>query len=154
MGAAKQFLINQRDSILRDVERGVRLIDIAKRLGLKAHSSLLYHLSNDPDYQAARLVGAEARLEQREAELEQAKTNITVARSRELLSHARWRCEREFPQKWAPKQQIHAKVEMDIDAGLAGTAADLLDHIMTMPVSLCNQDETDGAVENSTLLKP
>jgi hypothetical protein len=93
-----------REQIIEQVAAGVRLTDIAKSLGLKSHSAICNILDKDPDFQAARQVGLESRMDQREGELEIAEDNVTVARARELLSHARWRAERECPSRWGVKQ--------------------------------------------------
>ena len=80
-----------RDSVLERIRAGDRLTDIAHSLGLRDHSAISHRLRDDPDYQLARQTGVEARMEHRERELEVAPDSVTVARARELLSHARWR---------------------------------------------------------------
>jgi hypothetical protein len=92
--------ISHKDDIIARVEAGEKLIDIAKSYGLTTHASLSKYLASDPDYQAARELGLESRMDQREEELESANDSVTVARARELLSHARWRAERECPKRW------------------------------------------------------
>jgi hypothetical protein len=95
-----------RDAIIEQVRAGKRLIDISRSLGLTSHAAISLYLADDPEYRLAREIGAQTRMELREEQLEKAKTSLTVARARELLSHARWRAEREFPHKWGPKQEV------------------------------------------------
>lgn len=135
--------IKHKKEILEAVERGDRLLDIANKVGLKTHSGILYALGDDPEYHAAKLAGAHARLENREIELEGAKTMPDISRSRELLSHQRWRCEREFPNTWAPKQQVLAKIVIEPDAGLIGRAAELLDQICGTVVQTAITDQSE-----------
>ena len=98
--------------ILDQVAQGRRISDIAIDLGLSTHAAISKSLAKDPEYQLAREIGAEARLDQRERELESASNSVTVARARELMSQARWRAEREHPKIWG------VKVEAKIDASL------------------------------------
>ena len=123
--------LENREAIIEAVSKGERLIDIAKRYGLKTHSGIANHLAQDPEYKLARLNGAHTRLEVREIELENCTTMVEVSKHRDLLSHQRWRCEREWPEVWMPKQAIVAKVSIDPDAGLIGTAEELLDRLTT-----------------------
>lgn len=95
-----------RDIILQRIERGDRLVDIAKDYGLSDASSVQKRLADDPEYLLAKERGLESRMDKREDELEQAQDSIQVARARELLSHARWRAERECPKRWGPRQEI------------------------------------------------
>lgn len=101
--------LRNRDSILEQIAKGRRLSDIAADLGLRTHSAIINALGSDPEYLAAREIGAEAKMDTREKELEGAAESVTVARARELLSHARWRAEREFPARWG--QKTEAKVD-------------------------------------------
>ena len=121
--------IQNRIEILELVEKGERLIDIAKRYGLKTHTAISNYLADDPGYKLARLNGAHTRLEAREIELENCTTMVEVSKHRDLLSHQRWRCEREWPEVWMPKQAVIAKLTFEPDAGLIGAASELLDRI-------------------------
>lgn len=115
-----------REEIIEQVAQGVRLIDIARRYGLTTHATISQTLSKDPEYIAARESGLEARLETRESEVEQADDQLTLARARELLGHARWRCEREMPERWGGKGlNINVVGQVNIDTEL-GQAADAL----------------------------
>lgn len=107
--------ILNRDLVLERIRSGDRLIDIAADLGLSSHAAIINALGNDPEYQDARKVAVETRMEKRESDLEVAGDSVTVARARELLSHARWRAEREFPDKWG--QRNHVTVDHRSDLG-------------------------------------
>lgn len=95
-----------RDAILERIEAGDRLSDIAASYGFKSHSAIVKRLQNDPDYLIAREVGVERRMEDREKDLEVADDSVTVARARDLLSHSRWRAEREFPARWGQHNKL------------------------------------------------
>lgn len=96
--------IIHKDAIIQQVSEGKRLADIARTLGLSGKGQAISNaLANDPEYQAARINGLAARLDQREDEMESCSAQ-DVPRARELLSHARWRCEREAPKVWGAKQ--------------------------------------------------
>lgn len=98
--------IIKRDEIIERVARGEYLASIAASLNLAGKGQAISNaLASDPDYQAARERGLEAKLANREAQLERAEKD-DVPRARELLSHARWRAERECPQRWAPRSQV------------------------------------------------
>lgn len=94
-------LIN-RDSIIQQVEAGIKLAVIAKQYGI-TRQAISIQLAHDLEYQEARIAGLANRLDDREGELEASTDLLTLARSKELLSHARWRCEREAPQYWGNK---------------------------------------------------
>lgn len=107
MGRHKDSVIPlNRESIIERVANGEHLIEIAKSYGFKSHAVISKHLADDPEYQAAREYGLDSRMMTRESELELADDSVTVARARELLSHARWRAERECPKRWGAKQQV------------------------------------------------
>jgi hypothetical protein len=107
--------LQHRDEIISLAATGAKLSDIAAAFGVQA-PAISKHLSSDPDYQAARETAAQLRLEQREAELEKAPPAMAeISRASQLLSHQRWRCEREFPQRWA--QRTHTTVEIVGDLG-------------------------------------
>jgi hypothetical protein len=103
-----------RDVVLERVQAGEKLTDIAQSLGLKTHAAIARAFRDDPEYQEARLVGVEARMEMRERELEVADESVTVARARDLLSHARWRAEREFPERWGQHNQVTVNKGIDL----------------------------------------
>lgn len=80
---------------------------IAQHLGI-SREALSRALTDDPEYQQAMREALDARMEQREEELEGAQDGITLARARELLSHARWRAERLNPAKYGAQKQAVA----------------------------------------------
>lgn len=93
------------DSLLQQVATGAYLSTIAAQYGV-THQALSKRLNANPDYKIVREVAHEHRLTEREKELEEiddAATQVALARARELLSHARWRAEREFPERWGQK---------------------------------------------------
>jgi hypothetical protein len=100
--------IQHRDTIIARMRRGDRLADIARDLGFSSHASISMRLKDDPDYQDAKLDSLAQRMDDREAELEAAQDNVTIARARELLSHARWRAEREGAAIWGQQRSSDA----------------------------------------------
>ena len=115
LGQKSGVVAKHRELVLDAIQSGMRLSDVAALLGLKTHGAISHSFKGDPEYLAAREIGAEAKLEVRERELEQAEESVTIARARELLSHARWRAEREFPDRWGQRNQL--KVEHVGDLG-------------------------------------
>lgn len=106
--------ITHREEILERVAKGEYLQSIAHSLGLKGKGKVLSdYLANDPDYILARESGLEARLEARERELECAEPEY-VPRARELLSHARWRAEREAPHRWGQHNRLTVEHSGDL----------------------------------------
>lgn len=96
--------ITHRSDIIDRVAQGERLVDIAASYGV-TYAAISLVLSKDPEYQDARQRGLDAKLEQRETELETAQDGLTIARARELLSHARWRAERLNPATYGQQRQ-------------------------------------------------
>lgn len=93
--------------ILDEVAKGTKLATIAQSIGLAGKGQAISNaLASDPEYQAARESGLAERMDQREVELESSEPAY-VPRARELLSHARWRAEREAPHRWGIKQDTH-----------------------------------------------
>ena len=115
LGQKSGVVAKHRELVLDAIQSGMRLSDVATLLGLKTHGAISNALRDDPEYLTAREVGVESRMELRERELEAAADSVTVARARELLSHARWRAEREFPDRWGQRNQL--KVEHVGDLG-------------------------------------
>ena len=77
--------------------------------------------------------GALARIEYWEKEIEKIDpdTNqIMLGRAREMLSHHRWRAEREFPSQWGgAKVNINVTNKVEISEALNSVAGELLDQI-------------------------
>lgn len=105
--------LQHRELILSEIEKGARLTDLASSLQVSP-SAISHVLAKDPEYIAAREEGLEARMDKREAELESADSSLKVARARELLSHARWRAEREAPARWGQKSEVNHQVVVPI----------------------------------------
>jgi hypothetical protein len=98
--------LQHRDEILQRIEAGEYLATIAQSLGLAGKGQAISNaLAADPEYQAARALGLEAKLARREQEMETV-DHDNVPRARELLSHARWRAERECPERWGQRSQV------------------------------------------------
>ena len=93
-------VILRKDEIIERLATGEKLLTIAQSMGYKSHAVISKYLADDPEYQAAIELSLDERMHQRERELEQADDSVTVTRARELLSHARWRAERECRRRW------------------------------------------------------
>lgn len=111
-----------RESIIERVSQGHMLADIAHDLGVKP-PNISKHLAKDPEYQAARELGAEIRLDRAYKRVEEIAqlgvdengqiNGITseqgnLARVREsALKAAQWFAEREFPHRWGKTTELH-----------------------------------------------
>lgn len=104
--------IQHRESIIEQVAQGIKLSVIAKELGI-SRQAISQHLTLDPEYQSARVSGLAERLDKREEELEASSDMLTLARNKELLSHARWKCEREAPQYWGNNKGVQVNTSED-----------------------------------------
>jgi hypothetical protein len=103
-----------REEILARVAKGEYLASIAKDLGLSGKGQgISNYLAQDPEYQQARELGLAAKLADRERELECAEPEY-VPRARELLSHARWRAEREAPHLWGQHNRLTVEHSGDL----------------------------------------
>lgn len=97
--------IQHREAILDRLQAGKQLKAISRDLGVSP-AAISQVLSKDPDYRSAMETGLAVQIETREEELEVAGNALNLARARELLSHARWRAERECPARWGQHQHI------------------------------------------------
>lgn len=105
--------IQNRQEIISLASTGLPIAEIARRFNVQA-PAISKHLANDPEYRAARETAAELRLDEREHELEKCPSIMTeISRAGTLLSHQRWRCEREFPHRWGQ----HSTVSVTVDLG-------------------------------------
>ena len=119
--------IIHRDEIIQRVAAGEYLASIAKDLGVAGKGQAISNvLASDPEYQAARETGLEAKLARREADLEVADP-ATVPRARELLSHARWRAEREAPHRWGQTNKLQIEQVGDRADSLRAAKARLIE---------------------------
>jgi len=94
--------ILHKDEILKRVAAGDKISDIGKSYGV-TQQAISKQLLSDPEWIDARMSGALARIEHWEKEIEAIKEGtsmVMLGRAREMLSHARWRAEHEFPAKW------------------------------------------------------
>ena len=140
-----------REYIIQAVSEGAHLSSIAASLGLAGKGQAISNaLADDPDYQAARVSGLAERMDLRERELEQSDPT-NVPRARELLSHARWRAEREAPRVWGAKQtEITINTGVSMDQALGQSAMALLDRMRTVSdVPPALPDGQDGQGEGS-----
>ena len=74
-----------------------------------------------------------ARIEHWEKEVEAinaGSSQVELGRAKEMLSHARWRAEREFPNQWGgAKINITITNKIEMSEALDTTAGELLDQI-------------------------
>lgn len=107
-------VLANRDSVIERIGKGERLIDIANSLGLKSPAAIYNALGQTPEYLAARQMALDVRMEIRESQLESAEDSVSVNRAKELLSHARWRAEREHPSKWGQTNKLQVEHTADL----------------------------------------
>jgi len=121
-----------KDEILKRVAKGDKIDDIGKTYGV-THSAISKQLLKDPDWIDARMSGALARIEHCEKEIEainEGTSQVMLGRAREMLSHARWRAEREFPSQWGgAKVNINVTSKIEMSEALNTVAGELLDQI-------------------------
>ena len=108
--------IKFREEIISLVATGAYLPDIARKFGIKA-PAISQQLAKDPEYQAAREIALETRLENREKQLEDAPPIMAeISRASALIRQAQWRCEREAPHRWGQRSHVDVTVR-DGDLG-------------------------------------
>lgn len=121
-----------KEEILERISKGEKIADIAKDFGI-SQPAISKALLDDPEWIEARKAGALSRIERWEKEIEEIgadSNSVMLGRAREMLSHARWRAEREFPQTWGQqKQTINIINGITLTEALAGEASQLLDQI-------------------------
>ncbi|MEE8288391.1 MAG: hypothetical protein V3R25_03150, partial [Nitrosomonadaceae bacterium] len=90
-------------------------------------------LLSDPEWIDARMSGALARIEYWEKEIEAinaGSSQVELGRAKELLAHARWRAEREFPSQWGGhKLNTNVVGAVTMSEALDITVGELLDQI-------------------------
>jgi hypothetical protein len=111
--------IQRKPEILKRMANGDRLVDIASDLGV-TRSAISNQLLDEPEYRAARESGALARIEKWEQHIEgmnckEEAAQVSLARAREMLAHARWRAEREFPGRWGQKNETTVDARLTIE---------------------------------------
>jgi len=121
-----------KDEILKRVAAGDKIADIGKTYGV-THSAISKQLLKDPEWIDARMSGALARIEYWEQEIEAIKEGtsmVMLGRAKEMLRHARWRAEREFPSQWGgAKININVTSKIEMSEALNTVAGELLDQI-------------------------
>ncbi len=124
--------------ILKRVANGDKIADIGKTYKV-SHAAISKQLSSDPEYINARMSGALARIEYWEKEVEAinaGSSQVELGRAKELLAHARWRAEREFPAQWGgAKININIANKVEMSEALDTIAGELLDAIQD-PISI------------------
>jgi len=104
-----------KEEILKRVAAGDKIADIGKCYGV-TQQAISKQLLSDPEWIDARMSGALARIEHWEKEIEainEGTSMVMLGRAKEMLSHARWRAEHEFPAKWGGSKvniQINTQV--------------------------------------------
>jgi len=125
--------------ILKRVAKGDKISDIGKCYGV-TQQAISKQLLKDPEWIDARMSGALARIEYWEQEVEKIDpdTNqVMLGRAREMLSHARWRAEREFPSQWGgAKVNINVTNKVEMSEALDTIAGELLDAIQDPVASI------------------
>jgi len=126
--------ILHKDEILKRVAAGDKITDIAKSYGV-TQQAISKQLLSDPEWREARMSGALARIEYWEKEIEAinaGSSQVELGRAKELLSHHRWKAEREFPTQWGgAKVNINVLGKIEMSEALNSEASELLEHIMS-----------------------
>ena len=124
--------ILHKDEILKRVAKGDKIADIGKTNNV-SHAAISKQLLKDLEWVEARMSGALARIEHWEKEVEKIDPNtnqVMLGRAKEMLSHARWRAEREFPSQWGgAKVNINVTNKVEMSEALNTVAGELLDQI-------------------------
>jgi len=124
--------VKNKSEILKRVAAGDKISDIGKAYNV-SQQAISKQLLKDPEWVEARMSGALARIEYWEKEIEAIKEGtsmVMLGRAKEMLSHARWRAEREFPSQWGgAKINLTISNKIEIDEALNTVAGELLDQI-------------------------
>jgi len=118
--------------ILKRVAKSDKIADIGKTYKV-SHATISKQLSGDPEWIEARMSGTLARIEHWEQEVEAinaGSSQVELGRAKEMLSHSRWRAEREFPSQWGgAKVNINVTSKIEMSEALNTVAGELLDQI-------------------------
>lgn len=138
-GARAGMLADLDDEMVFDrLAAGEHATSIADELGV--HPSAISHrYSGNERYMDARRSGSECRLTAAELAISEAITPFTLARAREVFRAVAWRCEREFPDKWASKQEVKH----------TGPTGPMLTIVLSPQPDTCNTPAIDGQVIDS-----
>ncbi len=128
-----------KDEILKRVADGDKITDIGKSYNV-SQQAISKQLLKDPEWVEARMSGALARIEYWEKEVEAinaGSSQVELGRAKEMLSHARWRAEREFPSQWGgAKVNINVTNKVEMSEALNTIAGELLDAIQDPVASI------------------
>ena len=120
------------DEILKRVAKGDKIADIGKTYNV-SHAAISKQHLKDLEWVEARMSGALARIEHWEEEVEAinaGSSQVELGRAKEMLSHSRWRAEREFPSQWGgAKININVTNKVEMSEALDTVAGELLDQI-------------------------
>lgn len=105
-------IINKQD-IIDKLSQGLRLSDIAPALGVSPNA-ISKALKSDPDYRTAIEVGFHKRLDEAEDAILKSGDKVDVARARARFQSVAWRAEREFPETWGQKVELHQSVDVRV----------------------------------------
>ena len=94
-----------RELVLERVASGAMLKSIAVELNVTP-GAISNALCRDPEYIAAREIGAEVRLEEQYEAIVSASEQTAISRAREGFRAAAWFAEREFPHRWGQHTQV------------------------------------------------
>jgi len=126
--------ILHKAEILKRVAKGDKISDIGKAYNV-SQQAISKQLLTDPEWIEARMSGALARIEHWEKEIEainEGTSQVMLGRAKEMLAHARWRAEREFPSQWGgAKVNINVTNKVEMSEALNTVAGELLDQIAT-----------------------
>ncbi len=124
--------ILHKDEILKRAAKGDKIADIGKTYNV-SHAAISKQLLKDLEWVEARMSGALARIEHWEEEVEAinaGSSQVELGRAKEMLSHSRWRAEREFPSQWGgAKININVTNKVEMSEALDTVAGELLDQI-------------------------
>jgi len=124
--------MQNKSEILKRVANGDKVTDIDKSYGV-TQQAISKQLLNDPEWKEARMSVALARIEKWEQEIEainEGTSQVMLGRAKEMLAHARWRAEREFPSQWGgAKVNINVTNKVEMSEALNTIAGELLDEI-------------------------
>lgn len=136
------------DAILDRIAAGDAVAHIAREHGATP-AALLYHLRSIPDYQAAREIGMEMRLDDGLEQIRGAANagDLNLARVAEIhLRRTEWRAEREMAHRWG--QRTHTTVEH------TGDLADKLRQARERVIDTTSQRVTDVMSTDSEQPEP
>jgi len=125
--------IQNKSEILKRIAAGDKIADIGKSYDV-TQQAISKQLLSDPEWIDARMSGALARIEYWEKEIEainEGTSQVVLGRAHEMLAHARWRAEREFPAQWGEhKLNINVVGPVTMSEALDTKGGKLLNHLI------------------------